>query len=1653
MNSTKEHKGLLALSLFLVFCGTIFLLRYSVLTASREVICGLEEHTHTAECYEVISNEDETSEEVLICEKEEHTHEDACYKKEEEQDPSQEQDTLENSNPQESQDATQKQEDTPAAAQAEEKETTTSLKKAKANSANQSDSSDEEKYYDLTSEDNMKNIVSAEVKQVQDEYIDLSEDLPIETQIYLNVGFKIPTADIIENDGLVYMELPSIFEAKEDNYPLTDASGTTTIGQIYVYEDHVKVQFDMAWVNKHQTSDEDEQYVNASVPVIVTGIWAEITQDPMPFKIGEFEFEIDYENDLPNKYAEMEIEKSQTGKLVLENGQAYLTYTLSVSLPSDLDVDEVSGIEVEDTFTSNAKYVDSYVGVDKEAKDVSKSDDLSETSTLSEFDSSAVSINNEGHLLWSIGTMKKGETRTLTYKVKLTEEYTNGVSERTLENSAVLYSKTDEGRYERDKSSVTYKPTVSLEVKKETTNYNIANDTIAYTLTVSADASNSYTLTNLMIKDTLDQNYTQYLDYDATSFLLNSKALSEANKLDINNDDKSFTMNIEELKPGQSVMITYVVDVDPAVIATSNETVLIKNTAQLFESSTSTKALQEKTCTATIAKKVWNRKMSAGQVSVDTPIEMSGNIYDSDYKSLGTSGSFTISAGAYEYTVVVNEAADWNVSGSKFEDAFTPEYLAYEGYLKVEVYDGIETPEDASDEEVSQLLTTPKKTVWLKIDKQTSFNFIPQKLGLDDKAQAYKLTYYAVPNGDLSSLSQTTVTNNFKLSGTAKKVYPEGSGSGTGQDVVEIPEVTASTSNVVQGDIDFTAEKLGWYFDIDNIWPKGELYWIIKVDGSLKRGAQVIDNIVTSGTSVREHYLWVDSCQGVFRGSLDGLIAADGSEMTDITQATDLNDLKSLGLQELQNGTDYSVSYQSRSQMTWTFQKDMDLGVDESVYIVIKTEPKSALSQTSLELFKNKVSVLSPGGLPVEQNTASLFASGHEVLYKRYMGSYEYDAETNTFPYVSTLTESNYDRGESKYLDLSKFQETGSGTYIEWMIYADWNADLEGMYQFVEQLPSGTELAYIRVFGVTEPYLNENGMVQSKTISEYENDPDWTKVSTTSTPYKMVGTTTYEQNTSTATIISYYNSKTNQVRFNLDNFYKLDPETVAAADGRDAVPSDIWSKGDVEIQVVVRVTDDEMLMAGAKNTKTYTNIATATDSYKRTATATNSVTISKSTLAKSVVQPGVGKQLDFTVEINPLAEKLNDASTITVKDDMDSNLKLSAQSIVVYEWKDNQWQQFSSDKYKVQISTLDSGTRITLTLPNSTYFKVEYSADLNGPPFTDTQYSNKVYYDSYATLGLTLTQTNRYLDLSGSAGIQATTTLSITKLDGNTNQVLEGVEFTLTPCTYENGKMVKDEDKAMLITSDAEASVLYSQSGLEYGVIYCLEESKPLTGYVTIDPMYILYAERVLVSDSDTESTTNQYTYKDYSDLNLPDNVKIVYSSSYSVDIYNYKPKIVFSVKFVDDENKEHDPIPGVYKFALYNTPSPNSNSKPVKTLEVNYRQGEENPFNSLSFENLSPGTYSVVELDDYGNPITSSTRQFFVSDNIFLVSGTSNTNIRVSTKNVTNVQIVNKIAQYQMVNTGSFGLEGMYAGGATCIALALIAAFISKKPGKQETD
>ena len=244
---------------------------------------------------------------------------------------------------------------------------------------------------------------------------------------------------------------------------------------------------------------------------------------------------------------------------------------------------------------------------------------------------------------------------------------------------------------------------------------------------------------------------------------------------------------------------------------------------------------------------------------------MSGSVYDATGGSVtkipSPDSSFTVPAGSYKYQVAANEAGDWDLSSASMADSLGSQYMQFVGYVRVDAYTissnapGSGLDDAAAIDNLSR--RTPDRTVWVKVDGQTSFSFTPEQIGLAGK-KAYLLTYYAQPT-NIDGITQVVVSNRFELTGEV----------GIGNFRYVLTGIGAEASVVVAGGNSFAEEKQSWYYEEPKAtttgdFANGALYWVIKVDGTvLPKDTAITD--VTNAVGGSAHYIRGTSFVGVYQ--------------------------------------------------------------------------------------------------------------------------------------------------------------------------------------------------------------------------------------------------------------------------------------------------------------------------------------------------------------------------------------------------------------------------------------------------------------------------------------------------------------------------------------------------------------------------------------------------------------------------------------------------------------------------------------------------------------------------------------------------------------------------------------------------------------------
>ena len=1015
--------------------------------------------------------------------------------------------------------------------------------------------------------------------------------------------------------------------------------------------------------------------------------------------------------------------------------------------------------------------------------------------------------------------MAANETRTLTYRVKLKAAYTGVTAKENLQNTANVYSKT----YQRDSDTVTFTPRARATMSKVASKFTPGKNgggTITYTIWVQAYADNSYVLDNVKIMDALDgsidnRNVTlaairKNLSYDETSFQLyqdgsngqnGSSGLSEITEgtkltiTDTDNDQKfndSFTYYVGSLAPGESKTLTYTVNVEPGVfVAAGNKDFKINNRACIYTDDSRKDGggwLNGYMTSTTINRKVWSRKLAGGKQEAASTVSMSGSVYDATGSSVtqitSPDSSFTVPAGSYKYQVAANEAGDWDLSSASMADSLGSQYMQFVGYVRVDAYTISRNAPGSGLDDAAAIANlsgrTPNQTVWVKVDRKTSFSFTPAQIGLKGK-QAYLLTYYAQPT-NIDGITQVVVSNRFNLSGTV----------GIGNIQYKLAGIGVDASVIVEGSNSFAAEKQSWYYEGPKVpagdFANGALYWVIKVDGKVLPSGTAIKD-VTNAVGGSAHYIRDTSFVGVYKGNL---------RTNSLANYADLDSLIASNLLTALESSNYTVE-KDNSSLTLTLNKEISLAEGDSLYLIVKTEPdKRPANKRDAFTYNNKLQSSSDGTNWLDHNTASKTLYGSENIFKELGRVFTYPGSGNSITDIQSGTNQTISTGALN----------GAGTYVAWQIHVNYEGSLSGRHRVVEQIPDGMEVTYVRMW-----WLGSKAVLQ-------DHKPTFVQLTAEEIAALGGSWTPYAKplpSNNAGPQTNYYYTNGQRVIWDIDNL-------VAGGGNRDEYA--------VEIQIVCKVTDPGVLLGGVS--KEFNNVVSLQNSKGTTiGSDSNGVTIGKQTLSKKgTYNPETnGGRYPFKITLNELGEDLvSDADTITLVDELSETLILDTTSIRVVNTR-------TGEKVSDWTASVD-GQTLEIVLPDNQPLTVTYEATVNAAPGQTISISNKAHWEGYATpSGGSFEAKDFHYSTGGTAGADTSPSVTVKKLDqNNTSQALPGAKFTLEEVTYADGTFTPTTGGLSLTgTTGADGTLTFGKENgqtMWHNTVYCLTETVAPEGYV-----------------------------------------------------------------------------------------------------------------------------------------------------------------------------------------------------------------------------
>lgn len=1600
---------MIALSCIVVVCTV-----YALSLPAQTLACDKEEHTHTAECY------DENNE--LICEKEEHTHNEDCNKQEE---VNEQEEVVE--------DEPETQNDDEQVSQESEEETTTTT-------TTETTTETTKQPFDLSSEANKDKITDIQFTYKKDgvvvkpnQSVDVSkhDDLSMTYKLWFE---GIPATTLKQCGGIMSYKLPEGFTIKK-SIDKNITSGSDVIGTMNVSTDGlVTIKYYDTYLkglNDNQTltgnfevdAQIDINKINSSTgKVTITTPKGDIT--------------LNYGLDYKEHYGSVSVDKS----CKKETTSDYIKYTITLTAGDD----GCQNVYVVDQFTKGkelVEYVDInltestlYANPDKqqpyETRKTATKGTIYKTNLPSpdqEIPNAVTSITDPESFVWKIEKMNPNEVRTLTYYVKLIDTTENLYNKQyDIVNNAQVYSKQDNSSqvYSKGNRVSTFKPTIIINTNvmkknivtqngndyiKEDGNY-LVNYQIEFNY---GSENNNCSIKEFQFRDSLDSDiYTDskmlpYISFVENSIVLHVKKAGETEYTDYSgshitvgwakgNDnystykEDSTRFNVYELNnqpitinPGDSYYVTYTLKIKPEVYAAmQSNSVTIKN--RYFSYSRDkllNKVFNDK---LNLHERKWVEKSVAEPTTAEKTVDMDGTKYNNQLKvDTSAEQSFKVPAGSYKYTVNINKTdkdktdGKFNITNVTLADALdNKDVMKYVGYMKITAY-------DTQDKVV--------ETKWINIDKQQSFSLKLSDIDWKKNCYSYTFEYYATPN-NLSSLTSAKVTNTFTLNGNVKR--------GVDGEIFTFENVNSSKEVTLEGSYNLNVNKQAWYYEKPKQnateWQNGKHYWVIEVNGSkIRKDTQIKDEINDALKKDEiSSYLHNDSLVGVYKG--------DFKNLSDYKTIDALPKESKVGEEyykaEYSNDKHFSGE-NNYSELVLTTKKDIDLQENEKIYIVVKTEPKELPTEyRATSIYKNSVFVK-------HINDAD-FTKYNEASQELYGGNYILKELGQTFEYKN-----------GKYTNISKGKDTdnpeskivtkklnGDGIYASWAFKVNYGGDLKDDYRVLETIPDGMELSYIRIKWTGKYAKN----ITSKQITNLGDD--W-KENTIAAP---------DDDHSNITTTYYVNGK--QALIQLGEFKGIHAR-------------DDYS---VDVQVVCRVTDPDVLLGG--KTKTFTNkvMLQSADGTKDYVSANASAEISKiKILDKTNIHNDKSPKIDYTITANEYGQTLlkNTTDKLTLVDDLSPNLVLDPDSIKAKNIK---------NKNDVPIETKYDPEKniLEIQIPDGTPVQIQYSCKVKVAPKTDASVSNRVYWKNYGQTGGVNDEIKTFsydLNASGTTETETHPQLKIIKYD-DTLKHLSGAKFEINECELVNDKIqYKSPVNSTTAISGANGTVTIptDKFQMDFNTIYEVKEIKTIDGYILDNtPYYIMRAKKE--SNGDYSEYVKKYIdYQDKRDKHY----SIAYDKDYFVvEIYNAQKGITVKKEFRNNAAEtDKNPVSGTYKFGLYNNADGTGTS--LDTIEIKYRPGETG-VKSAKFKNQTLNTdYYVFELDQNDKPIKASDGEATINSMQYKVvynnetDSTKTNNAKVGET----VIVTNKSRTKILPSTGSMGTLIYRLLGATLVVASLI--------------
>lgn len=455
----------------------------------------------------------------------------------------------------------------------------------------------------------------------------------------------------------------------------------------------------------------------------------------------------------------------------------------------------------------------------------------------------------------------------------------------------------------------------------------------------------------------------------------------------------------------------------------------------------------------------------------------------------------------------------------------------------------------------------------------------------------------------------------------------------------------------------------------------------------------------------------------------------------------------------------------------------------------------------------------------------------------------------------------------------------------------------------------------------------------------------------------------------------------------------------------------------------------------SKNEAKFTNSASAESGDKKFESGSGTVTIKNNVIKKTGDYIDNSNRIKYTILVNESAVALKSGTDfLELVDTMDAMCTLVPSSLKVYERANGAWSALADKDYSSKMEQVDgesgSSTKLTLSVPDGKYLKVEYEVIPNGSA------GDQVFLSNTATLtGVTDgtdidAQTWTVKSASASAGGNGYG-ITMTKYDAQqVGATLEGAEFTLYSVNLDQAEAANVESARTWFATDktdtnGKISFGTSDKRLSNCTLYQLVETKAPDGYNAAGPTWIMLKGEA--TDDDYQAAFNKAKA-------IVDHAEII-SDAKKDDIWIYDNRLTGSAKIKARKMLEG----GTFKEGQFSFQLKDGDGKVLQTAA---NDADGNVSFNVEYNKAGTYTYAISEVEPEGavdhvkDHITYDTTEYKVTVNVINGTNQLDTTVTYGEGSSTPPTFTNKYST-TLPEAGGAGLTMTYLAGASMLCFA----------------